>query len=135
MRHILTAALLLACGTLAGRADEPGRPDGAEAALRDFLDALAKQETRRAYSLVAPSTREGGDPIAYRAKADYDAFAQEAEGQPAAKFAAYDLGKRRDLGPDCVRLFVHFKGGDNDETLLVRVGGIWYVADPIHIIR
>jgi len=137
MRTILAVAFV-ACWLLAtptGRADEPAVDDGADAVLRDFLDALAKQETRRAHSLVAPTTRDQGDPIAYRAKADYDSFAQEAAAQPAAKFAAYDVGKRRIEHKDCVRIFVHFKGGDSDETMLVREGGIWYVADPIHIIR
>jgi hypothetical protein len=116
---------------------KPARPalEGPEDALQAFLGALAKKDLTRAHGLVAPSTKEGGDPIAYRAKVDYDTFAAEAAGQPAGKFGAYRLGKRREEARGRVRIWVHFECGDNDETLLVREGGRWYVADPIHIIR
>ena len=117
------------------RAAAPLAQDGPECVLRAFLRALTKEDLKGAHALVAPSTKEEGDPIAYRAKADYDSFAAEAAGQPAEKFGAYRLGKRREEAKGRVRIFVHFDGGDNDETLLVREDGRWYVADPIHIIR
>ena len=109
------------------------RPD-AECVLRSFLCALTKEDLKEAHALVAPSTKENGDPIAYRAKADYDSFAAEATGR-AEKFGEYRLGMRREEEKGRVRIFVHFEGGDNDETLLVLEDGRWYVADPIHIIR
>ena len=76
-----------------------------------------------------------GDPIAYSARSDLEGFSAEATTQRPAKFKEYELGQRRSDGEDKVRIFVHFAGGDTDETLLIRVGGRWYVADPIHIIR
>jgi hypothetical protein len=107
----------------------------AEDVLKRFLFALAEGETQRAYDLVAPTTKESGDPVAYRAKADFRSFAAEAKAQSREKFENYELGRRREEGKDRVRIFVHFTGGDNDETMLVREDGRWYVADPIHIIR
>ena len=44
------------------------------------------------------------------------------------------MGGRRTEKNGVVRIWVSF-GGDNDETMLVRRNGFWYVADPIHIIR
>lgn len=106
-----------------------------EEALKIFLSALSKGETRRAYDLVAPTTKSGGDPITDRAKADFDSFAAEVKARPADKFAKYELGERREEGAGRVRIVVRLADGDTDETLLVREGGWWYVADPIHIIR
>lgn len=119
-----------ACRAIAPRAD--GEP---EDVLKRFLFALSEGETQRAYDLVAPTTKESGDPVAYRAKADFRSFAAEAKALSREKFANYELGRRREDGKDRVRIFVHFTGGDNDETMLVREDGRWYVADPIHIIR
>jgi quercetin dioxygenase-like cupin family protein len=115
--------------------DDPRQPDEPGEALRQFLSALAKSDLTRAYAMVAPSTKEDGDPISNRAKADYASFQAEAEAQPSGKFGAYELGKRSEEGANRVRIFVHFKSGDNDEALLIREGNRWYVGDPVHIIR
>jgi quercetin dioxygenase-like cupin family protein len=116
-------------------ADDPRQQDKPREALRQFLSWLSKGETRQAYALVAPSTKEDGDPFVKGKGLDYDSFMAEVSRQPPEKFAAYEFGERRMESKDRVRLFVHFKGGDNDETLLVREGERWYVADPIHIVR
>jgi hypothetical protein len=104
-------------------------------ALRSFLAQLASGNNRGAYTHVAPSTKQAGDPICYRVKVDYENFVKESSSHPGAKFAAYRLGKVRLEGDGRFRIWVHFNGGDNDEALLLREGGWWYVADPIHIIR
>ena len=118
------------CGDIRTKYD--GNPD---AVLTDFLSALSNDDVNTAYALIAPSTKRLGDPIAYLAPVDREAFATEVAARPPAKFAAYRIGKRRSDGPNRVRLFVHFTNGDNDETLLLREGDRWYVADPVHIIR
>lgn len=112
----------------------PSKAGPEEVVLRNFLDALAKGEVDEAYALVAPGTKLEGDPIAYGAKVDRETFSNEFEAQSAGKFGDYKVGKQREEG-NRVRIFIHFKGGDNDETLLVQEEGRWYVADPIHIIR
>ena len=103
--------------------------------LESFLKALADQEPKRAYSLVASDTKTKGDPIASGTQVDYDSFLTEVQGRPATKFGAYSLGQQRIVSDAEVRITVHFEDGDNDETLIVKVGNQWYVADPIHIIR
>jgi len=115
--------------------DDPRHSDGASEALRQFLSALSNSEIKRAYGLVAPSTKEDGDPIANRTHVDQESFHAEVRTQPPEKFGAYVFGKRSVENENRVRIFVHFKSGDNDETLIVREGGRWYVADPVHIIR
>jgi hypothetical protein len=125
--------LVSATAHVDAEADESAQ-DSVEEALRGFLSALAKGEIEGAYALVAPTTKEKGDAIA-GVKVDYDSFAKEAKAQPPEKFGTYKLGKRRQEKEDRVRIFLHFKDGDTDETLLVREGKRWYVADPIHIIR
>jgi hypothetical protein len=114
--------------------DKPAKA-GPEEVLRTFLKALADKDTKAAYEHVAPSTKDGGDPIAYQAKCDFASFANEAKAAGHAKFAQYKLGEQKPDGENKVRILLHFAGGDNDETMLIRVGGRWYVADPIHIIR
>lgn len=104
-------------------------------ALRSFLAHLASGNYAGAYAHVAPSTKQAGDPICYRVKVNYDNFVRESSGRPGAKFAAYRLGKMRREADGRIRIWVHFNGGDNDEALILREGGWWYVADPIHIIR
>jgi hypothetical protein len=104
-------------------------------ALRSFLAHLASGNHGGAYAHVAPSTKREGDPICYRVKVDYDNFLKEVSGRPGAKFAAYRFGKVRQEADGRIRVWVHFNCGDNDEALIVREGGWWYVADPIHIIR
>jgi hypothetical protein len=106
-----------------------------EEVLRAFLKALADEDTRSAYSHVALDTRKNGDAIAYQAKCDYESFTAEAKKQGHRKFAEYKLGEQRSEGENKVRIWLHFVSGDNDETMLIRVAGRWYVADPIHIIR
>jgi hypothetical protein len=112
----------------------PASP-GPENVLKTFLKALADQDVKSAHTHVAPETKEKGDPIAYQAKADFNSFETEAKSQAHQKFAKYKLGEQRTDGNDKYRIWIHFDGGDNDEALLVRVKGRWYVADPIHIIR
>jgi hypothetical protein len=134
----MTVSLLLlafSCFVGPARGDDPPVDARAQGALENFLSALAGKAPERAYSHVAPETKKKGDPIAYGAKADYDSFLAEVKSQPAAKFGAFKLGKQRTVSKAEVRIFVHFEGGDNDETLIVKVGDRWYVADPIHIIR
>jgi len=143
MRFIIStssrvAASLLAvlCVALAPeRGDDPTVDADAQETLESFLSALAGKDPERAYTHVAPDTKKNGDPIAYRAKADYDSFLAEVKGRPAAKFGAFKLGKQRTVSKTEVRIVVHFEDGDNDETLIVKDGDRWYVADPIHIIR
>ena len=138
---VLTAALSLCCIAVCTAFPLPIRNDDstadtdAEETLQSFLSALAGKDPERAYSYVAPETKKKGDPIAYGAKADYASFLTEVESRPAAKFGAFKFGKQRSEGKDKRRIFVHFEDGDTDETLLVKVGDHWYVADPIHIIR
>ena len=111
--------------------------------LKAFLTYLAHDQDRRAYELVAPSSREGGDPIAYQAALDFESFVRElAPGGDGAdfdptfrnKFADYQLGAFRWESPERFRIFLDF-GGDRDEALMVFEKGMWFVADPIHIIR
>lgn len=134
------AVLAVLCVALSppslARGDDPPAVDAdAQEALENFLSALAGKDPERAYTHVAPDTKKNGDPIAYRAKADYDSFLAEVKGCPASKFGAFKFGKQRTVSKTEVRIFVHFEGGDNDETLIVKDGDRWYVADPIHIIR
>ena len=131
---VLCVVLWPAPSSLARDGDPPADADAQEA-LESFLSALAGKDPERAYSHVAPDTKKKGDPIAYSAKADYDSFLAEVKSRPAAKFGAFKFGKQRTVGKAEVRIFVHFKDGDTDETLIVKVGEQWYVADPIHIIR
>ena len=141
-RRLALASLAVALlRTARAGADEPKRSEARRdpavpvTVLRDFLHALEANDTRGAYALVAPSTKERGDPIAYRAAADYASFVSEVERQSPGKFGAYELGAVRPGGCGRRRVWVHFSGGDNDEVLMIREGGRWYVGDPIHIIR
>ena len=109
----------------------------AEGVLREFLGALSEAQVERAYTVIAPSSKAIGDPIA-RAKLDYDSFATEVAESSPVKFTSYQLGERREEWAGRVRIWLHFGragAGDSDETLLLQEGGRWYVADPIHIIR
>src|SRR5262245_12852145 len=117
------------------RGGDPPADADAQKALENFLSALAGKDPERAYSHVAPDTKQKGDPIAYGAKADYDSFLAEVKSRPAAKFGAFKFGKQRTVGKTEVRIVVHFEDGDTDEAHIVKVGDRWYVADPIHIIR
>jgi hypothetical protein len=134
----LTLVLLCVIGWSAApsvRAEDNPPEVQAEEALQNFLSALARKDPKEAYTYVAPDTKKNGDPIAYKAKADYDSFLAEVKKRPATKFGAFKFGKKRAEGKDTWRIFVHFDDGDNDETLIVKVGDQWFVADPIHIIR
>jgi hypothetical protein len=127
------------------------------AVLEDFLGNLSVGDFKAAYQFVAPSSIKNGDPIAYKAPLDYESFVKELAPfvkqktvvQPDGtqvtvvelpKFKNYKTGATRWEGPNRFRVWVTFqeKGTgsvDNDEVLLVRENGKWYVADPIHIIR
>lgn len=110
--------------------------------VETLLGRLAAGELEAAYGLVAPSSKKKGAPIAYRAKLDYRSFLREVQSQfsdagedPYPKFRQYKLGKHRWQTKTCFRIWIHFQGGDNDEAMVVREQGAWYVADPMHIIR
>lgn len=114
----------------------------AVAVLETFLGALAAGEVERAYKLVAPSSKKNGDPIAYRAKLDFESFIWELRGgiletgrDPDPKFFQYQFGESRWESENCFRIWIHFAGGDNDEAMILRESDTWYVADPVHIIR
>lgn len=134
----LTLAFLCVVGwsvSPAVGADDPPEAQ-AEQALLDFLSALAAKDPKRAYEHVAPDTKKKGEAnFTPRIPLDYKTFVDEVNGRPAAKFGAFKFGKKRADGKDTWRIWVHFDDGDNDETLIVKVGDRWYVADPIHIIR
>jgi hypothetical protein len=117
--------------------------------LVSFLALLAARDVKAAYDKIAPSSRQHGDPIAYRSPLDFDSFTREfadvcatpfgggpdaTPGNGQNKFRHYTLGSRRWESPDRFRVTIDF-GGDIDEALLVREAGRWYVADPVHIIR
>lgn len=112
----------------------PAEADAQEV-LESFLGALADNDPERAYSHVAPDIKKKGDPTASGTKFDYDSFLAEVQKRPVTKFGAFKFGKRRNVSETEVRIFVHFEDGDNDETLLVKEDGRWFVADPVHIIR
>ncbi len=104
--------------------------------LRAFLNHLSEAQDENAYGLVAPSSKERGDPIAYHAKLDFQAFQSELpDPETRGKFARYEIKNTRSESDVRVRIFVTLDGWDNDETLIVKENGRWYVADPIHIIR
>ena len=103
--------------------------------LESFLGYLAQGDYERAYRLVAPSSKKQGDPIAYRARLDYEAFLRELRARSRRKFVEYALGNHRWESPSRFRIKVIFPAGDIDEALIVREEKGWYVADPIHIIR
>ena len=104
--------------------------------LRAFLNHLAQGQDQSAYALVAPSSKELGDPIAYRAKLDFKSFRNElADSDNRGKFARYKISEAHWESESQARVFVTLGGWDNDETLIVSENGHWYVADPIHIIR
>ena len=100
-----------------------------------FLSYLRHGDDQLAYSIVAPSSTKNGDPIAYNAALDWSSFKKELSSETRGKFGDYHLGELRWESPKRLRVFVHFAGGDNDETVLVCENGQWFVADPIHIIR
>ncbi len=135
----LFLALCLSWGTPARGEDfHPLEP---VVVLETFLKNLAEGRIDEAYSLVAPSSREKGDPIAYHAKLDREAFGRELGvapgdigGVPNAKFARYEMGTQRWETMHLLRVWIDF-GGDRDEAMIVHEAGRWYVADPIHIIR
>lgn len=102
-------------------------------ALEHFLAALSQGQFEEAYSLVAPSSKANGDPIAYRAPLDFESFVMEIKSP--AKFERCRYGESKWQSSDCFRQLVNLDGWDNDETMIVLEGGHWYVADPIHIIR
>jgi hypothetical protein len=130
---LILPLLLIAGGTSAASNPQPIRLEEPETVLRAFLTALANNKLREAYDLVDPETKKHGEPIANRTPVDYQTFVTEA-GQSLGKFSDYRMGDRRTERNGVVRIWVSF-GGDNDETMLVRRNGRWYVADPIHIIR
>jgi hypothetical protein len=112
--------------------------------LETFLGHLATADVEKAYSLVAPSSKKRGDPIAYRAPLDYKSFLRElaphmeddtAPPKTLWKFLDYRLGKHRWETPLRFRIMVVFQRWDRDEVLIVREKKRWYVADPIHMIR
>jgi len=120
------------------------------AVLETFLGHLAAGQFDAAYKLVAPSSKENGDPIAYNAALDYASFLKELQppkletwgedtDQPTAnirdKFKGYELGKSRWEDEKRFRVWVTFQKWDRDEVLIVHEDGSWYIADPIHIIR
>lgn len=121
-------------GSRQRRSDETNRQSAAVATLERFLAALATEDITSAYELVAPSSKEEGDPIAYRARLDAESFRKELFGVRLEKFEKYELGASRWESTDRFRIWARF-GGDNDEAVIVREEGQWYVADPIHIIR
>ena len=100
-----------------------------------FLSYLNHGDNQLAYSLVALSSIKNGDPVAYNANLDWESFKKELASVSRSKFGDYHLGKLRWESLNRLRVFVHFAGGDNDETVLVCENGQWFVADPIHIIR
>ncbi len=99
-----------------------------------FLSYVTHGNNRHAFDLIAPETKKNGDPIAYDSPVDWKSFLNELPVNRK-KFGQYHLGKIRWESPHCFRIFVHFSGGDNDEVMMVRKDGKWFVADPIHIIR
>ena len=120
------------------------------AVLETFLGHLAAGQINAAYKLVAPSSKENGDPIAYHAALDYASFLKElqppkletwGEGsdQPSGdirdKFKNYETGNSRWETKTRFRVFITCGKSDTDEVLLVYERGQWYVADPVHIIR
>jgi hypothetical protein len=125
------------------------------AVLETFLGRLAAKDYSGAYSLVAPSSKKNGDPIAYHIPVDFRSFLAELEpfSRPlrcgstesqtlvcpnnlyVRKFARYAMGGYRWENASRFRIVVVLDGWDTDEVLLVREDGRWYVADPIHIIR
>src|SRR5262245_15448583 len=116
VRFTATSLLILAILCVAvwptsafARGDDPPTNVDAQEALESFLSALAANDPKRAYEYVAPETKKKGDPIAYRAKVDYDSFVTEVDGQPAKKFGAFKLGKQRADGKDTWRIWVHFE--------------------------
>lgn len=131
----LSTLLLLCFFVRSARSEAPPINADAQKALEKFLSGLADEMPERAYFHVAPDTKKNGDPIAHDAKADYDSFLAEVKKRPADKFGAFKIGKQRTVSMTQVRIFVHFDDGDTDESLIVKVGERWYVADPIHIIR
>jgi hypothetical protein len=111
------------------------------AVLKAFMNRMAQGKIEKAYELVAPSSKKNGDPIAYQTPLDLASFRRELEGIgysdgefPFPKFANYRVGKQRQQTKDIFRIFIHM-GGDNDEAMIVREQGRWYIADPVHIIR
>jgi hypothetical protein len=138
-------------GTLREVEEGRVREGQAIAVLESFLGCLADGDFEGAYALVAPSSKEAGDPIAYNAPLDYESFVKEltppsiktiGEGHDEPtnadvrqKFVGYELGVSRWETPTRFRIWVTFQKWDKDEVTLVREGDSWYVADPIHIIR
>lgn len=140
----LIVLLCVASSSLAGRLQAEERLEMADPAtvLHTFMKRLATGQLEKAYVLVAPSSKKNGDPIANRAPLDFASFRREVEAMrndiadeiPFPKFSGYRTSTQRRPAPDLVRITIHM-GGDNDETMIVRENGRWYVADPLHIIR
>ncbi len=105
------------------------------AVLETFLGLLTEKQLEAAYGHIAPSSKAKGDPIAYNTPLDYESFVAEAEKVDPQKFAGYRIGASRWQGEHLYRVMVTLDGWDNDEVMIVKQEGRWYVADPIHIIR
>ena len=106
-----------------------------------FLAHLAHGRLEAAYALVAPSSKENGDPIAHKTPLDYKNFVVEMrryqsddEQTQLPKFAQYEFGESHYENENIFRIRIDF-GGDRDDALIVKEKGTWYVADPVHISR
>ena len=129
------AYFALGCASLHRSAIEPDAttPDNT---LNDFISAVITQDYELAYSLVAPSSKRDGDPIAYNADLDFDSFCMEIDRISASeKFQVHRIGATRVESSERVRIKVVFQESDRDESLLIREEGRWFLADPIHLIR